>query len=49
MNFVWYRFKIQKNLWRKFKAICALQGRNMSQVLIELVELYVNKKKNRRL
>ena len=47
MDVVWYRFKVKKILWRKFKAICAFQGRNMSHVLIELVELYVNKKKNR--
>lgn len=32
---------IEEELWRKFKAKAALEGRDMRQILEELIRLYV--------
>lgn len=36
---------VSEKLRNDFKAVCAKEGRNMSDVLTEFVEDYVNKKK----
>ena len=36
---------IPDNLWNKFKATCATQGKTMLSVIIELIEKYIAEKK----
>ena len=37
---------IPHKIFRKFKAICALQSLTMSEVILNLIEMYINKANN---
>lgn len=34
---------IPENLWRRFRALCVLQGQSVNEKIIELVAAYVEK------
>jgi hypothetical protein len=39
-----YKLEIDSTLWRAFKVKCATQGKTMLEVIISLIEKYVNQK-----
>jgi len=38
-------FNVDEELWRRFKAACALQGKNVSTKLAELIRKFLEEEK----
>ena len=43
-----YKISLSESLRAEFKSLCALEGVSMNQVLVELVQQWVNEKKRKR-
>jgi len=43
-----YKMFLSESLRAEFKSLCALEGVSMNQVLVELVQQWVNEKKQKR-
>jgi len=44
MSKSYYKLEVDTNIWRKFKAKCAQDGKTMLEKIIEMIEQYVSKK-----